>query len=93
MVQDYRSEVQPKMRMVHQWGYLSAEGVMKHSIQVLELDLMPITAYMNKSHHVRRHTQKQYVLEVGCCQLIKKHLGEVEVEITSDVVVVVVVAA
>ena len=41
MVQDYRLEVPPKMRMAHQWGYLSAEGVLKHSIQVLELDLMP----------------------------------------------------
>ena len=92
MVQDYRSEVPPKMRMAHQWGYLSAEGVLKHSIQVLELDLMPMTAQMNKSHHARRHTQKQYVLEVGCCRLIKKHLGEVKVDITSDVVVVVVAA-
>ena len=33
-----------KMRMAHQWGYVSAEGVLKDSIQVLELDLMPMTA-------------------------------------------------
>ena len=44
---------------------------------------------MNKSDHARRHTQKQYVLEVRCCRWIKKHLGEVDVEITPDVVVVV----